>query len=195
MKEMNPLAILVAWVTNERTLGTPFAHGAVLGTQGANGMPHTRMLGVLFDASGTPRFHTSPMSRKVHDIAHSDLASLTFAFQKSMRSVSLEGNLEALTKEQLAADWLDLDVEFRKNYLVFGPQTGMPIKLLDDLRRQQSLLSPGAEKNCPVSFIGYAFRTVRRIAFYSVAERDFATYEVFEFDETAGEWRGGLCAP
>lgn len=195
MKEMNPLARLVAWVASERTLGTPFARGAVLGTHGADGMPHTRMLGVLFDASGTPRFHTSPMSRKVRDIAHSNSASLTFAFQKSLRSVSLEGSLEPLDRGQLVADWLDLDIEFRKNYLVFGRQTGMPVNSLDDLRRQQSLLSAGAEKNCPESFIGYAFRTVRRIAFYSVAERDFATHEVFELDQVMGEWRGGLCAP
>jgi len=192
---MNPLETLVAWVADERALGTPFAHGAVLGTQGENGMPHTRMLGVLFDASGTPRFHTSPMSRKVRDISHNNTASLTFAFQKSMRSVSLEGNLEALSKEQLVTDWLSLDIEFRKNYLVFGHQTGRAIKSLQDLRVQQSLLPLDAEQHCPESFIGYAFRTVQRIAYYSVAERDFATHKVFEFDQITGEWIGGLSAP
>lgn len=195
MTLMNPLETLLAWVAEERALGTPFAHGAVLGTQGADGMPRTRMLGVYFSASGMPRFHTSPRSRKVQDIAANPAASLTFAFQKSMRSVSLEGDLEALAKEQLVTDWLNLDIEFRRNYLVFGHRTGKVMTSLDDLRARQALLPPDAERNCPESFIGYAFHSIRRMAFYAVAERDFATHEVFEFDREADEWRGGLCVP
>ena len=195
MTAMNPLETLVTWVAEERALGIPFAHGAVLGTLGADGTPHSRMLGVLFDAAGTPRFNTSPMSRKVRDISLNNAASLTFAFQKSMRSISLEGYLEALSMEQLVTDWRNLDIEFRKNYLVFGHQTGRAIKSLDDLRMQQSSLPLDAEQNCPQSFIGYTFRIVQRIAFYSVAERDFATHEIFEFDQAAGEWRSSLNAP
>jgi pyridoxamine 5'-phosphate oxidase len=98
MMTINPLEKLGEWLAQERSLGNLFAHGAVLGTQGEDGMPHTRMLGVSFDRQKKPRFYTSPVSRKVRDISLHNKASLTFAFQQRMRSVSLEGFLEQLVE-------------------------------------------------------------------------------------------------
>lgn len=193
MTAENPLMTLVEWVAMERTLGTPFAHGAVLGTQGAEGMPRTRMLGVYFDAQGTPRFHTSPVSRKVGDIGANNAASLTFGFQRSMRSVSLEGYLSPLPRDRLVEDWGRLEPEFRRNYLVFGRQTGKTIRNLDELRAQQSRLPADAEAVCPDSFIGYCFGAVTRIAFYAVAENDFASHRLFE--RVPGGWHSRLIAP
>lgn len=67
----------------ERLAGNQFSHGAVLVTVNQFGQLHTRMLGVHFDVQACPRFHTSPTSRKVADLAYKQQASLTFAFQKN----------------------------------------------------------------------------------------------------------------
>ncbi len=158
-------------------------------------MPHTRMLGVSFRSDKTPKFHTSPKSRKVRDITLNNRASLTFAFQQKMRSVSLEGFLEPLSDEELAADWGKLDTEFRKNYLVFGHQSGARINSLQDLRSQQNQLSISSEEYRPLSFIGYSLKGIKRIAFYAVGEKDFALCEVFEFDKNNQSWTHELRAP
>ena len=192
---MNPLEKLDEWLTEERSLGNPFAHGDVLGTPGKDGMPRTRMLGVSFNDRKIPKFHTSPMSRKVQDINLCNSASLTFAFQQTMRSISLEGSLEPLSDRELDTDWNQLDREFRRNYLVFGHQSGMKIDALEELHFQQDRLPHAAEENRPLSFIGYTFKLIERICFYSVAIQDFATCEVYEFNPVTQHWTYSLRIP
>lgn len=158
-------------------------------------MPHTRMLGVSFDSQKMPKFHTSPVSRKVRDISLRNTASLTFAFQQKMRSVSLEGFLEPLSDEELSDDWKTLETEFRRNYLVFGHQSGMKIDSLQKLHFQQDQLPNAAEESRPLSFIGYIFKIIQRISFYSVAAKDFACYEVYEFNSVTQCWIYSLRVP
>jgi pyridoxamine 5'-phosphate oxidase len=195
MITINPLEKLGEWLAEERLLGNSFAHGAVLATQGKDGMPHTRMLGVSFDSQKKPKFHTSPVSRKVQDISFSNTASLTFAFQQKMRSVSLEGLLEPLSDEELRSDWKTLEIEFRRNYLVFGHQSGIKIDSLQELHLQQDRLPSAAEENRPLSFIRYTFKVIQRICFYSVSEKDFAHCEVYEFNPVTQGWIYSLRVP
>lgn len=192
---LNPLEKLTKWLTEERSLGNNFAHGAVLGTSGQDGMPHTRMLGISFNRQGVPKFHTSPVSRKVEDINLTNKASLTFAFQKTMRSISLEGFLEPLSDKELDADWKKLEVGFQKNYLVFGHQSGRRINSLQELRVQQDRLPSSGEENKPSSFIGYSFKIIERITFYAVAKEDFARCEMFEFEHNTQDWIYSLRVP
>jgi pyridoxamine 5'-phosphate oxidase len=192
---INPLEKLDMWLLEERSRGNSFAHGAVLGTQGEDRMPHTRMLGVSFNDQKIPKFHTSPVSRKVQDINLCNLVSLTFAFQQTMRSVSLEGLLEPLTDEELDADWNKLDREFRRNYLVFGHRSGLKIDTLQELQIQQDRLPITAEEHRPVSFIGYTFQLIQRICFYSVTVKDFANCELYEFNPVTQNWICSLRVP
>jgi pyridoxine/pyridoxamine 5'-phosphate oxidase len=195
MMTIDPLEKLGEWLAEERALGNPFAHGAVLGTQGEDEMPHTRMLGVSFDNQKKPKFYTSPMSRKVRDIDLCNKASLTFAFQQRMRSISLDGLLEYLSDEELISDWKTLEPEFRRNYLVFGHQSGAKIDSLQELHLQQAQLLNTAAEDRPLSFVGYAFKMIQRISFYSVAEKDFARHEVYEFDPVTQCWSYSLRVP
>jgi pyridoxamine 5'-phosphate oxidase len=195
MMTINPLEKLGEWLAEERSFGNSFAHDAVLGTQGEDGMPHTRMLGVSFDSQRKPKFHTSPISIKVRDISFRNTASLTFAFQQKMRSVSLEGLLEPLSDEELKADWKTLEIEFRRNYLVFGHQSGIKIDSLQELHFQQDQLPSAAEENRPLSFIGYTFKVIQRVCFYSVSEKDFAHCEVYEFNPVTQGWVYSLRVP
>jgi pyridoxine/pyridoxamine 5'-phosphate oxidase len=185
---MNPFIQLTQWISEERLAGIPFSHGAVLGTVGHDGIPKTRMLGVHFDQEGVPRFHTSPTSRKVADIEINRHASITFAFQRSLRSVSIEGLLEEIPHGQLMSDWLALDPKFRRSYHIFGHCSGESADsdvLLEQLLRE---LSPSAENEMPPSFIGYRFSHVSRIAFYSVGIGNFAEHVVFTRDEGEEHW-------
>ncbi len=195
MITINPLEKLDEWLAEERSLGNPLAHGAVLGTQGEDEMPHTRMLGVSFNSQKMPKFHTSPASRKVQDLSLCNTASLTFAFQQKMRSVSLDGFLEPLSDEELNADWKTLETEFRRNYLIFGHQSGRKIDSLQELHFQQDQLPNAAEENRPLSFIGYTFKIIQRICFYSVAEKDFAHCELYEFNPVTQCWSYSLRVP
>lgn len=185
---MNPLLRLVSWVQEEHSTGTAFSHGAVLGTTDRNGCPRTRMLGAHFDAEGRPRFHTSPDSRKVEDLKLNPRASLTFAFQRSLRSVSLEGWLEPLSRNQLRQDWLTLEPRFRRSYRVFGPCSGLPLDAAEALEQALRALPPGAEDEAPDCFIGYRFDRIDRIAFYAVGAGPFAQHEVFTRDEGPTTW-------
>lgn len=185
---MNPFRQLSRWIDEERLAGVSFSHGAVLGTVGSDGTPRTRMLGVYLDKQGIPRFHTSLNSRKVIDIENHRHASITFAFQRSLRSVSIEGVLERIPHEQLASDWLTLEPQFRRSYLVFGHRTGMVAEsdaLLEELLEE---LPHGAENEIPQSFIGYCFSHVSRISFYSVGSGNFAEHVVYLRDENGEHW-------
>lgn len=188
---MNPLIQLTQWINEERLAGTPFSHGAVLGTVGHDGAPKTRMLGVHFDEAGMPRFHTSPTSRKVGDIALNRHASITFAFQKGLRSVSLVGVLETIPQAQLLQDWLALEPKFRRSYLVFGHCSGQQIDSDVLLEQQLNALPLHAENEMPPSFVGYRFVHVSRIAFYSVGSGNFAEHIVFGREEIGENW---LCS-
>ena len=185
---MNPLVQLTQWLGEEQLAGNPFAHGAVLGTVGRDGAPRTRMLGVHFDEESIPRFHTSPTSRKVTDIGINQNASITFAFQRSLRSVSIEGVLEVIPHGQLVSDWLALDQKFRRSYLVFGHRSGQPADSDVSLEHLLKELSPGSENEMPPSFIGYRFSHVSRIAFYSVGSGNFAEHVVFSRDGGGENW-------
>lgn len=190
-----PLAKLRRWVDEERLAGNPFSHGAVLGSVDAFGQAHTRMLGVHFDTQNYPRFHTSPTSRKVMDLAQNPQASLTFAFQTSLRSVSLEGRLAALSAPQLYEDWLNLEPAFKRSYLVFGKKSGQTIQSETELESELAGLAAQAELIRPAYFIGYAFVEIQRIAFYSVGTKAFAEHEVWVFDQESKNWTRNLLVP
>lgn len=190
-----PLAKLRNWITDERLGGNPFSHGAVLGTVDAQGQAHTRMLGVHFDTQNYPRFHTSPTSRKVMDLAQNPQASLTFAFQTSLRSVSLEGRLAALSVPQLDEDWLNLEPAFRRSYLVFGKNSGQAIESEAELESELAGLAAQAGLIRPNYFIGYVFVEIQRIAFYSVGTKAFAEHEVWLFDQESKNWTKNFLVP
>jgi pyridoxamine 5'-phosphate oxidase len=185
---INPLTQLIEWIAEERHLGTTFSHGAVLGTVGPDGQPKTRMLGVHFDEHGMPRFHTAPSSRKVDDLTANPRASLTFAFQKSLRSVSIEGTVEAMLQHQVEQDWSQLTPSFRRSYLVFGHQSGAPLSPPCMLETELEQIAPLAEAHMPSSFTGYRFSSIHRIAFYSVGNGPFAEHQLFTRNAPEANW-------
>jgi pyridoxine/pyridoxamine 5'-phosphate oxidase len=185
---MNPLQQLQTWLAQEQSNGVTFAHGGVLSTVGTDGRPKSRMLGVHVSNNGSVRFHTSPTSRKVEDIAHCSHASLTLAFQSTLRSVSIEGSLVALEGPELEADWVGLSTDFRRSYLVFGHRTGSS-RSPGELEHELLRLPSGAEKQRPSSFVGYAFSPLLRVAYYAVkSELPFAEHEIFERESQDSAW-------
>lgn len=192
---MDALNQLLDWISEERRNQNPFAHGAVLGTVASDGTPKTRMLGVYFDSSGCPRFHTAAGSRKVVDISRNSSASLTFSFQYQLRSVSIEGILEPLSQEQLLADWRSFTPTFRRSYMIFGAQSGQRIDSNEVLETQLAHLPADAELATPPSFIGYRFAHIQRIAYYSVGKDAFAQHVVFNFDALNKQWLKSVCVP
>jgi pyridoxine/pyridoxamine 5'-phosphate oxidase len=192
---MSPLSLLVQWVGEERAKGVAFPNGAVLATVNSSGHPRTRMLGTHFDDEGNPRFHTTPESRKVLDLRLNKHASLTFAFQSSLRSVSLDGALVALTPDELSLDWLALDSAFRRSYLIFGAASGQPLKSASGLNLAREALSPNAELHMPPSFIGYRFQLIERVAFYSVGAGDFAEHVRYSYCTQTSTWSAQSVVP
>ncbi len=190
----DPLALARTWIEEEREVGVPFPQGAVLATDGLDGIPRTRMLGAYLTPQGRFIFYTSPTSRKVQEIARSPLASLTFGFQRSLRSITVEGSLAPLGTRELDEAWSGLDLDFRRQYVVFGPKSGAAIDSLDALRRELRTLPVGVEGVRPESFIGYAFQTVTRIVFYSVDRSDFALCQEFHPTDV-GDWKMQLRVP
>ena len=189
-----PLAKLQTWISEEQLLGVPFAHGAVLGTVGLDGAPRTRMLGAYLSNEGIPIFYTSPASQKVSEIEKLSRASLTFGFQRGLRSVTIEGTLEPLSTTELNEGWRGFDADFRKHYVIFGPSSGASIDSFDHLRDARDRLAPGAEDPRPESFIGFRFKEIHRVIFYAVAPNDFAVCEEFK-PLPAGGWVRQLRVP
>ncbi|NJN36153.1 MAG: hypothetical protein HC794_02725 [Nitrospiraceae bacterium] len=185
---MSPLKILVRWIEEERANGVAFPNGAVLGTTSYTGQPRTRMLGTHFDEWGNPRFHTTPQSRKVLDLRNNKQASLTFALQRSLRSVSLEGQVAPLTQEELSSDWHALDTEFRRSYLVFGGRSGQPLSSSSELNLARQELPEDSELEMPDTFIGFKFEVVERVAFYSVGNLDFAEHVTYSYKIKSKTW-------
>lgn len=190
-----PIKLLKFWVDEERELGNLFPQGAVLCTVARTGEPRSRMVGTMFDEKGLPKFHASPTSRKIDDINFNNNASLTFSFQNSLRSISINGQLTALQNDELEEDWLKYDEDFRLHYQVFGYKSGAVIDSLNELRSERDALKNGVEKLRPDSFIGYKFSTISRIVFYTVKREDFAVSKVFEWDALADNWICKLVVP
>jgi pyridoxine/pyridoxamine 5'-phosphate oxidase len=190
----NPLSRLRQWIEEERTHGVPFPNGAVLGTLGLDGVPRTRMLGTYLCEDGTPKFYTSPSTKKVAEIEGHRPASLTFGFQRSLRSITIEGSLRELNETELDAGWRHFDADFRKHYLIFGPSSGSPIECLNPLRTARDALAPGAEEQRPESFIGFSFGEINRVVFYTVRAQDFAECEAY-LPQGDGSWIRELRVP
>ena len=133
----SPLHELGIWLEDERTMGNIFSLGAVLSTVSKEGIPRSRVVGTMLDEENIPKFHTSPSSRKYEDICNNNAASLTYSFQGTLRSISIEGYISPLDKEELENDWSTLDKNFRKHYLIFGECSGTEIESLDDLREKR----------------------------------------------------------
>ena len=117
---VSPLDLLITFLEEERASGNIFPQGAVLGTVSKQGLPRSRVVGTMFDDSNLPKFHTSPASRKVADIKNNNAATLTYSFQNSLRSVSIEGALSPLSAIELDSDWMKFDKGFQRHYVVFG---------------------------------------------------------------------------
>lgn len=193
--DIHPLGQLRDWIDEETRSGSVFAHGAVLSTVSKLGHSRSRMLGVSFGDGDVPKFHTTPTSRKIEDIKGNISASLTFGWHRSLRSVSLEGQLTALDEMELDADWSALDAGFRRSYHIFGYQSGADLGNPDDLDKEREKLPSDIEARRPGSFIGFKFANISRIAFYAVGDGNFATSEVFEKDANCGTWRNRLVVP
>ncbi len=88
-----PLDLIYEWLEEEKKRGNIFPQGAVLSTVTKNGSPRSRVVGTMLDEKNIPKFFTSPTSRKMDDINFSANAALTYSFQSSVRSISLEGSL------------------------------------------------------------------------------------------------------
>ena len=108
----SPLSKIRIWLEEESRNGNAFPQGAVLSTISRDGCPRSRVVSTMLDEGGTPRFHTSPTTRKVSDIEFNNKASLTYSFQGSMRSISIEGSLIALSNIELNEDWLKFGEDF-----------------------------------------------------------------------------------
>ncbi len=190
-----PLHKIQVWIIEEKELGNVFARGAVLSSVSKEGKPTSRVVGTMFDENHIPKFFTSPNSRKVEDISLNNHVSLTYSFQNTLRSISIEGTISALTTDELNRDWLLHDDDFRKHYVVFGGVSGDKIASLDELRKKRDAKESNNSKIRPDSFIGYKFDFIERISFYSVQENDFAVNEVYEYDRAYNSWRYSLLVP
>lgn len=179
-----PIEKLAMWLNEEKECGAIFPQGAVLSTVSNKGMPRSRVVGTMLaeKASGDKvlSFHTSPNSRKITDINDNAYGALTYSFNNILRSVSLEGQLSALSKDELDNDWLKFDENFRKHYLVFGAQSGNVLESPSLLSAQKEKQQDGVFLMGPDSFIGFEFSTINRISFYSVKDNDFAVNELYE---------------
>ncbi len=192
---IDPMLKLVQWLEEETRHGNPFPHGAVLATQGPDGMPRSRMVRVFIDQANTPGFFASRVSRKIQDIAANPLASLTFAFQTSLRSVSIEGRLEAMPPEDLDVSWAGLDAGFRRKLLVCGGHTGEPIDSVAPLAQRLATLPPGAETARPGSFAGFRMVEMTRVDFHAVLRGGIDHCELHERATASQPWRSCLRVP
>lgn len=190
-----PLTKIENWISEEKKLGNIFPRGAVLCTVSKDGIPTSRVVGTMFNNNKTPKFFTSPNSRKIDDIKFNNHISLTYSFQNTLRSISIEGNITELAPDELDKDWLLHDEDFRKHYIVFGDKSGNAIETLDELRVQRDENSIVNNHIRPESFIGYKFDTINRISFYSVKENDFAINNVYTFDKIQNKWSYSLLVP
>ncbi len=191
----SPLNLINKWLEEERELGNIFPQGAVLSTISKNGKPRSRVVGTMLDKQNVPKFFTSPSSRKIQDITFSTSASLTYSFQSSVRSISIEGEISELSDEELDQDWPKHDEGFRKHYVVFGATSGETVTSLETLRSKRDGLNTVEYEVRPASFVGYKFSTINRISFYSVKDGDFAVNRVFDWDRKNGGWSNSLLVP
>ncbi len=191
----NPLNQLKQWLDEERLNGNIFPQGAVLCTVSKESNPRSRLVGTMLNEHNSPRFHTSPASRKVKDITLNNRVSLTYSFQSTLRSISIEGTLSALNDFELNQDWLKYDDDFRKHYAVFGDNSGNNIPTIDILRKKRDQLPKGVELVRPSSFIGYKFSHIDRISFYSVKEDDFAISTLYKKESTNSNWLKSIIVP
>lgn len=190
-----PIQLLKTWIEQESESGNIFPQGAVLGTVANSGTPRTRMVGTMLDQKGFPKFHTSPSSRKIHDINFNNLASLTYSFQNSLRSVTIEGSLIALNSEELNDDWAKYDDDFRKHYIVFGGKSGEKLSSLNEMKSERDSLQYEDFKSRPNSFVGYKFESINRMLFYSVKRGDFSESKVYEVISDSSEWTSSITVP
>ncbi len=192
---VDPFKKLVQWLGEEVKLGNIFPQGAVLATQSMGGMPHSRMVRVVIDQPMALKIYTSRVSRKVKDVGFNPLASLTFAFQSTLRSASLEGRLVRLDDQVLDALWPTLDMGFRRNHLACGHTSGLHISSPDELPLRLAALPPGAEEKRPDSFIGFELVDVTRVEFYTVVRGDFDQCELYQRETPAQQWQWHCCVP
>lgn len=191
----NPVTRINNWLKEESTSGNPFSQGAVLCTTNKTGVPHSRVISTSLDEKGFPKFHTSPTTGKVADLAINPQASLTYSFQNSLRSITIEGELSPLTDKELDNDWQNYDQDFKRHYLIFGEISGMPIDSIDNLRAIRDSLKQGEEELRPSSFIGFKFTNITQLSFYSVRNGDFAISERFIKNPKTSCWDYTLVAP
>lgn len=191
----SPLSKIKIWLEDERGNGNVFPQGAVLSTVSKDGAPRSRVVSTMLDKENIPKFHTSPITRKVDDIAFNNKASLTYSFQRSLRSISIEGSLTSLNNIELDEDWLKFDEDFRRHYTVFGECSGHRVDSLTSLREKRDIQPLGTENIRPSSFIGFKFSKIDRISFYSVREGDFASSILYEKRVGDREWSESIIVP
>jgi len=191
----SPLYKIKNWISAEKKQGNIFPRGAVLSTVRRDGTPTSRVVGTMFDHNYVPKFFTSPSSRKADDIKANNHISLTYSFQNSLRSISIEGTIVKLKSNELDQDWLLHDDDFRKHYVIFGSKSGKQITSLNELRKNRDINYNVDNTIRPKSFIGYKFDIINRISFYSVKKNDFAINDVYTFDKINNRWNYSLLVP
>ena len=198
-----PMEKLGVWINEERKKGAVFPQGAVLSTVSVKGKPRSRVVGtMLTEKNGGGkilRFHTSPNSRKITDINNNVYAALTYSFNESVRSVSIEGKISPLSAEVLDCDWQSFDENFRRHYLIFGSQSGNTLESPSFLNDQKAKQQDEPILIRPDSFIGFELSIINRVSFYSVKDNDFAVNELFERklskDKQEQNWKHSFLVP
>jgi|GEM_PF-3483323 len=190
-----PLEKLYQWLEDESLRGNVFPQGAVLATVSKDGFPRSRMVSTMLDKNYYPKFHMSKTSRKFGDIEFRNKASLTYSFQNSLRSVTIEGFLTPINSIELDEDWLRFDWDFRRHYVIFGENSGNKINSIEHLRKKRDTLAKGVENARPDSFVGCKFLKIDRVSFYTVIEGDFAKNILYEKEASGNEWKQSILVP
>lgn len=190
-----PIEQLNQWLTAERDAGAPNPQQAILATATKEAIPHSRVVAIREVNEQGLLFFTQRGTRKVSEIHHNPIASMTFWFELLLREVIIEGMVEALSDVENEQYWQTYPREAQVRFYSYAPTSTQPIvskQQLEDKRQQVEDAYDG--KPLPMSDFYCGFRLKpSKFVFYAYQSKQLS--DVIEYACIDGAWRATMLSP
>ncbi|HAT8180490.1 TPA: pyridoxamine 5'-phosphate oxidase [Legionella pneumophila] len=191
----NPIILLTTWISEELEKGVPNPQHAILSTTGKDSIPHGRVVAIREINEQGLLFFSQRGTRKVVEMTHNPMVSLTFWFELLEREVMIDGSVKILSESENRMYWDAYPPFAQIRFYSYAPTSSQVISSKQAIEnKRKKLRDQLQDKPLPMSEYYCGFRVIpTRMVFYTYRMDELS--DVIEYSFIKNNWQKNLLSP